>query len=158
MAKSKGKKKGGKKDVQEGWKQYFGTNDNNLAKWQQLGRDLGVPEEKLTSKTQIRNVSILEKSTSICDGRPPAEPPTDMTWFGVGAQALKGIWVNIYDFLYHAENKPDDVEFFKSEPELSDYTLRTRKTYPRKNITPGSPLRDLLAHIFSPRGGNKSYK
>ncbi|ROW01679.1 hypothetical protein VSDG_02055 [Cytospora chrysosperma] len=121
------KKKGAKKDVQKRWEEYFGTNDNDLAKWQQLGRDLGIPEQELTSKTQIR-------------------------------KALKGIWVNIHDFLYNAENKPDDVEFFKSERELSEYTLQTKKVYPRSKITPGSPLRDLLAQILYPRGGKKSSK
>ncbi|ROW18259.1 hypothetical protein VPNG_00135 [Cytospora leucostoma] len=119
------KQRGDKKKIQEEWDQYFGTNDNDLASWQRLGRDLGIPEAKLTSKTQIR-------------------------------KALKGIWVNIHDFLYRAKNKPQDVEFFESERQLSDYTVRTKKIFPRKNISPGSPLRELLAHILYPRGGKKS--
>ncbi|KAK7744964.1 hypothetical protein SLS53_003197 [Cytospora paraplurivora] len=119
------KKRGDKQKIQETWHQYFGTDDNDLARWQQLGRDLGIPEKKLTSKTQIR-------------------------------KALRGIWVNIHDFLYHAKIKPQDVEFFESEGQLSDYTIRTQKIFPRKFITPGSPLRDLLAHILYPRGGRKS--
>lgn len=58
MAKTKTKtKKGDKKKVQKDWEKYFGTNDNNLERWQQLGRDLDIPEERLTSKTQIRKVS-----------------------------------------------------------------------------------------------------
>lgn len=57
MTKTKTKKKGDKKNVQKRWEEYFGTNDNNLVKWQQLGRDLGIPEQELTSKTQIRKVS-----------------------------------------------------------------------------------------------------
>lgn len=63
------------------------------------------------------------------------------------AQALKGVWVNIHDFL-DAENKPNDVVFFKSERALAAYTLNTRKLFPRRKISQGSPLRDLLAHIL----------
>lgn len=62
-------------------------------------------------------------------------------------QALKGVWVNIHDFL-DAENKPEDVRFFKSERALAAYTLKTRKIYPRRLVSRESPLRDLLAHIF----------
>lgn len=54
---AKKKKKGHKENIQEKWDQYFGTDDNDLARWQQLGRDLGIPEEKLISKTQTRKVS-----------------------------------------------------------------------------------------------------
>ncbi|KAK2610446.1 hypothetical protein N8I77_003874 [Diaporthe amygdali] len=98
------------------WESYFGPNDNNLAKWKQLCRDLGKPGETYTSKTQCR-------------------------------KALRGVWVNILDFLL-AENKPEDVWFFKSERDLSAYTLRTRKIFPRHKVSLESPLRDLLAHIF----------
>lgn len=63
------------------------------------------------------------------------------------AQALRGVWVNIHDFLA-AENKPDDVVFFKSQRQLALYTLKTKKIFPRREIPPGSPLRDLLARIL----------
>ncbi|KAL1883198.1 hypothetical protein Daus18300_000256 [Diaporthe australafricana] len=117
----KKKEKKANKDLVAKWNDYFGQNDNNLAKWQQLCCDLGKPGETLTSKTKCR-------------------------------KALKGVWVNIHDFL-HAENKPEDVRFFESERALSAYTLSTHKVFPRNEITPGSPLRDLLAHILYPRGG-----
>lgn len=38
------------------WYDYFGKNDNDLAKWKQLCRDLGKPSESFTSKTQCRKV------------------------------------------------------------------------------------------------------
>lgn len=57
VTKTKGKKKSDSKKVQKEWEAYFGTNNNLFSSWQQLGRDLGFPEEKLTSKTQIRKVS-----------------------------------------------------------------------------------------------------
>lgn len=62
-------------------------------------------------------------------------------------QALKGVWVNIHDFLA-AENKPKDVRFFESERALAAYTRKTRKIFPRCEIKQGNPLRDLLAHIL----------
>ena len=68
-------------------------------------------------------------------------------------QALKGVWVNIHDFLA-AKNKPEDVRFFKNEHALAVYTRKNRKLYPRKEISQGSPLRDLLAHIVYHRGRN----
>lgn len=67
-------------------------------------------------------------------------------------QALKGVWVNIHDFLA-AEDKPGDVVFYASERQLSKYTLRSHKVFPRRDIPHGSPLRDLLARILYPRGG-----
>lgn len=84
------KKKGGsKKNVRAEWDRYFGTNDNNFEKWQLLGRDLGIPEENLRSKTQIRKVSRFERrevgggrdggehvSTTV--SRPPADRQTDI--------------------------------------------------------------------------------
>lgn len=67
-------------------------------------------------------------------------------------QALKDVWINIHDFLA-AKHKPGDVVFFLSERELATYTRKTRKFFPRRNISRGSPLRDLLAHILYSRGG-----
>ncbi|KAG6362134.1 hypothetical protein INS49_010363 [Diaporthe citri] len=62
-------------------------------------------------------------------------------------KALRGVWVNIHDFLA-AENKPKDVRFFKSERALAAYTRKTHKVFPRRDIKQGDPLRDLLAHIL----------
>ncbi|CAJ2501751.1 Uu.00g046040.m01.CDS01 [Anthostomella pinea] len=61
-------------------------------------------------------------------------------------KALKGVWVNIHDFLNAVKNnKP--VRRFKSEHELSQYTINKRKFYPNKGIPKGSPLRRLMARI-----------
>jgi len=55
--------------------------------------------------------------------------------------------VNIKDFLA-AKKRPDDVEFFENEGALARYTAEEKKTYPKRKIEKGSPLRALLAHIF----------
>lgn len=45
------------KGIAAKWYDYFGTNDNDLAKWKQLCSDLGKPSDTFTSKTQCRKVS-----------------------------------------------------------------------------------------------------
>lgn len=45
------------------WDDYFGKNDNDLAKWKQLCRDLGKPADTFTSKTQCRKVRTLLQCT-----------------------------------------------------------------------------------------------
>lgn len=55
----KKKDKKANKDLVEEWHEYFGKNNNNLAKWQQLCCDLGKAGETFTSKTQCRKVSSL---------------------------------------------------------------------------------------------------
>ncbi|KAK5630030.1 hypothetical protein RRF57_005745 [Xylaria bambusicola] len=62
-------------------------------------------------------------------------------------QALKTVWVNIPDFL-HAVNTGQPVYHFPNEHELSRYTVKSRKFYPKNYIPKGSPLRQLLAHIL----------
>ncbi|KKY38413.1 hypothetical protein UCDDA912_g01731 [Diaporthe ampelina] len=97
-----------------------------------------------------KNDNDLTKWKRLChDLGKPSETFTSKTQC---RNALKGVWVNIHDFLA-AENKPDDVVFFKSERALAAYTRRTRKLFPRHEVTRGSPLRDLLAHILYRRGG-----
>ncbi|ETS87003.1 hypothetical protein PFICI_00831 [Pestalotiopsis fici W106-1] len=69
-------------------------------------------------------------------------------------KALKNVWVNIHDFL-HAVKNNQKPRRFASQHELARYTLDSRKTYPKKNIPQGSPLRRLLAHIHQPSIGEK---
>lgn len=61
--------------------------------------------------------------------------------------------MNIYDFLDNLNsNMPQN--YFNSEKELAEYTMRTGKIYPKKKAKEGGPVRDLLAHIF--RGDQRS--
>ncbi|KAI3343185.1 hypothetical protein F4824DRAFT_133797 [Ustulina deusta] len=70
-------------------------------------------------------------------------------------QALKSVWVNIFDFLM-AIKKGEPVHHFRTQSELAAYTKKNRKFYPKKSIPKGSPLRQLLAQIFANRG-RKNY-
>ncbi|KAK8056898.1 hypothetical protein PG993_002125 [Apiospora rasikravindrae] len=60
---------------------------------------------------------------------------------------LKQVWINIYDFL-DAVKDGQPVHQFKTEAELSHYTKKTGRVYPKKHIKKGSPLARLMAHIF----------
>jgi hypothetical protein len=62
-------------------------------------------------------------------------------------QAMRGIWVNIYDFI-DAKAAGMQVKRFKSERALSHYTRRTGRIYPKERAKKGGPVRALLAHIF----------
>ncbi|KAK7752464.1 hypothetical protein SLS62_005617 [Diatrype stigma] len=95
--------------------------EGNLEDWQRLMRHLGF-EGEFDSKKKCR-------------------------------KALKRkVWVNITDFLaaVRAGNTPY-LERFPDEQALAEYTKRTRKVYPREMVEKGSPLKLLLALIFSPR-------
>ncbi|KAI1197753.1 hypothetical protein F5X97DRAFT_343393 [Nemania serpens] len=59
-----------------------------------------------------------------------------------------GVWVNIPDFL-DAVRAGVRVRMFRTQRELAAYTRETRRVYPKSRIPPDSPLRQLLAHIFS---------
>ncbi|KAK7952074.1 uncharacterized protein PG986_007802 [Apiospora aurea] len=61
--------------------------------------------------------------------------------------ALKKVWINIYDFL-DAVKAGKPVYQFKTEVELSHYTKKTGRVYPKRHIQKGSPLARLMAHIF----------
>ncbi|TVY86631.1 hypothetical protein LAWI1_G006506, partial [Lachnellula willkommii] len=62
-------------------------------------------------------------------------------------EALKGIWINIYDFL-DAVKKDEQPRRFPSQRALARYTIRTWRIYPKKKAKEGGPVRALLAHIF----------
>ncbi|KAI1872842.1 uncharacterized protein JN550_003716 [Neoarthrinium moseri] len=108
------------------WNEYW--KDGQPENWQQLMRDLGFDNFEFKSKTQCRKVTCQEAL----------------------AGKLRKVWVNIHDFL-DAVKQGTRVHRFKSQHELSQYTLRSRKIYPRNQVEDGSPLRQLLAHIFNPK-------
>ncbi|KAI1779919.1 hypothetical protein F4818DRAFT_158578 [Hypoxylon cercidicola] len=66
-------------------------------------------------------------------------------------KALTHVWVNIRDFL--DDNRAGrEIHRFDNETQLSQYTINTGKIFPKKKVPKESPLRKLLAHIFSPGG------
>ncbi|KAI0416082.1 hypothetical protein F5X98DRAFT_376062 [Xylaria grammica] len=67
-------------------------------------------------------------------------------------KALKTIWVNIPDFL-DAVKGGQPVYRFENQHQLAAYTRKWRRYFPKRNITKGSPLRQLLAQIVTNRGG-----
>ncbi|KAI6093733.1 hypothetical protein F4821DRAFT_274197 [Hypoxylon rubiginosum] len=70
-------------------------------------------------------------------------------------KALDPVWVNIEDYLDDIDNgRP--IRRFNNEVLLSQYTKEEEKFYPKNAIPKGSPLRRLLAHIFSPGRRNRN--
>jgi len=63
---------------------------------------------------------------------------------------MKGVWINIWDFL-RTPNK-ENVRRFESEAALSSYTMKkSSRKYPRHMIDKDSPLKLLMANILCPR-------
>ncbi|KAH6646307.1 hypothetical protein BKA67DRAFT_98831 [Truncatella angustata] len=65
-------------------------------------------------------------------------------------RTLRKVWVNIPDFLRAVASK-QPVYRFSTQHELSEYTLKNKKLFPKDQIPDGSPLRKLLAHIRFPK-------
>ncbi|KAI1143580.1 hypothetical protein F5Y05DRAFT_157947 [Hypoxylon sp. FL0543] len=63
-------------------------------------------------------------------------------------KVLKHVWVNIVDFLEDIE-AGREPHLFDSQNELSSYTRRTKKFYPKSMMPKGSPLRSLCAQIVN---------
>jgi hypothetical protein len=72
------------------------------------------------------------------------------------SKMLKTVWVNIPDFLEAVKNGWP-VYHFPSQQALAAYTKKARRFYPKRNIQKGSPLKQLLAHIFIGQGGRRGY-
>jgi hypothetical protein len=64
-------------------------------------------------------------------------------------QAMKGVWINIYDFLNQRKTgKP--ARRFETEGQLANYCKHTGKIFPRGLAKQDGALRGLLAHISRP--------
>jgi hypothetical protein len=66
------------------------------------------------------------------------------------SQALRKVWVNIFDLL-DAVKAGTHPEHFKSQSALRHHTIKYRKIYPKKEVKKdkGNPAAALLAHIFA---------
>ncbi|TVY17520.1 hypothetical protein LARI1_G004668 [Lachnellula arida] len=71
----------------------------------------------------------------------------DLTSITKCREALKGIWVNIYDLL-DAVKEGAQPHHFPSRRALARYTIDEDKIYPKKKAKKGGAVRALLAHIF----------
>ncbi|KAG6919876.1 hypothetical protein DXG01_015584 [Tephrocybe rancida] len=73
-------------------------------------------------------------------------------------EAVKATHVNLVD-LVDLPNSEEPLQLFKSEKELSKYTLGEDKVFPRNHIAAGSLLRHLLRNIMNPgqKRGRRNY-
>lgn len=64
-------------------------------------------------------------------------------------QALRGRHVNMVDLIQHKRDGGGQVQIFNSLNELREYTLETRRIFPKFTLKRGALLENLLRHIFS---------
>jgi hypothetical protein len=65
------------------------------------------------------------------------------------SQVVSGKHVNLVD-LVHQESR-ENIQIFKSEKELSEYTHETEKFFPKESAVDGGVLRALRRHILNPQ-------
>ncbi|KAF4631442.1 hypothetical protein G7Y89_g6692 [Cudoniella acicularis] len=63
-------------------------------------------------------------------------------------QALSKVFVNIWDLL-DAVKADTTPTLFPNRRELANYTMRTRRVYPKEKAKEEGPVRALLIHIFN---------
>ena len=61
--------------------------------------------------------------------------------------------VNLVDLVHGSK---EEVRIFETEKQLSIYTKKTKKYFPKEDARDGGVLRALRRHIFSPRDGTTS--
>ncbi|KAN0082970.1 hypothetical protein V8E55_008765 [Tylopilus felleus] len=64
-------------------------------------------------------------------------------------EAIRGTYVNLVD-LVDRDVTGEEVQVFETERELSEYTRKTGKYFPKENAYAGGFLRYLLRHILDP--------
>ncbi|KAH9025565.1 hypothetical protein EDB84DRAFT_1504280 [Lactarius hengduanensis] len=67
--------------------------------------------------------------------------------------AVRRKHVNLVDLV---QGSKQEVQIFKTEKALSEYTIATEKFFPKKDAKDGGVLRDLRRQIFAPREGKNS--
>ena len=113
----------------------FGTNADDLTAWQGLCASLDVdpiPDE-LAACRKVRRVSF-EFIGDLINGF---------------IQIVERTHVNLVD-LTDSFTSGRNVTMFKSEGELSEYTIENDRYFPRKNVHAGNLLKHLLRNIHNP--------
>ena len=65
-------------------------------------------------------------------------------------QAVQKKHVNLVDLVHGSKQ---EVRIFKTVKELREYTIATKKIFPKKDARDGGVLRALRRQIFAPQGG-----
>ena len=69
-------------------------------------------------------------------------------------QAVVNIHVNLVDLVHQVVHGPkEELIFFKTEKQLSDYTIKTGKYFPKEGAKDSEVLQALRRHILLPREG-----
>jgi len=125
---------------------------SRLALSQKLGKKGGKKYRKARSKfiaaefeNYFREDTMLGNWQRLCSDLGIQD---NLSSIGKCKRSLKGIWVNIWDFL-DAVRLGAQVRRFGSQRLLAEYTIKNNLIYPREKAKRSGPLKILLAHIFS---------
>ena len=135
--------KAGDADNEEAWERYrkalvlefnawYGTDSNNLASWHSLCkavRILPLPDS-CKSCRKVCGLGALNTSTLI------------------RLQAVRGRHVNMVDLISYRRGGLDTVEVFPDVESLRQYTIQTKRYFPKDSLEAGALLKHLLREIF----------
>ncbi|KAG8221770.1 hypothetical protein J3R82DRAFT_2084, partial [Butyriboletus roseoflavus] len=115
----------------------YGTDENNLGDWQSLCRIVHiepVPDDLHTCREASNSNLLLSLDL-----------------------AVRGTHVNLVD-LVDRHTTGEEVQVFKSERKLSEYTQTNGKFFPKESAYAGGLLRHLLRHILDPAKESPSHR
>ena len=110
----------------------YGSDENDINNWYKLCHVLRIDPVPNTLK-KCHEVSALLRA---------------LLDFSFSSQAVSRKHVNLVDLV---QGSRENIQIFKSEKELSDYTMMTEKFFPKENAVDGGVLRALRRHILDPR-------
>jgi hypothetical protein len=120
----------------------YGLDEHDIKNWHKLCRVLRITPVPDTLR-ECRAVS--------CRSSDPLCPwGTKVSSF---IQAVVKKHVNLVDLVHGSKV---EVQDFKTEKELSEYTQETEKYFPKEDAKDGGVLRALRRHILAPREGTRS--
>jgi hypothetical protein len=127
--------------MKEEFNDLYGSDEHDIKNWHKLCHVLRINPLPDTLR-ESRAVSC-RSSDSLCPWS------TKVSSF---IQAVVTKHVNLVDLLVVvALGLKEEVRIFKTEKELSEYTIATGKFFPKEDAKDGGVLRALRRHIWNPR-------
>jgi hypothetical protein len=118
--------------IKKEFNSLYGSDENDINNWYKLCHVLRIDPVPNTLK-ECREVSARLRG------------PFD---FSLSSQAVSRKHVNLVDLV---QGSRENIQIFKSEKELSEYTKETEKFFPKENVVDGGVLRALRRQILVPR-------
>jgi hypothetical protein len=110
----------------------YGSNEKNINNWYKL--------------CHVLRIDPVPNAIKEC--RAVSAPLRGRFDFHISSQIVLKKHVNLVDLV---GGFSEDIQIFKSEKELSRYTMETEKFFPKESAADGGVLRALRRHILAPR-------